>query len=140
MPLSDFEAVKTPIIYKGKILVEVRGLNLDDVTLLVRNHLADFQMLWKLYDPVNQKLLPNSADGIDQMIFGLLSNAPETAAKLIAIASDEPGETDKARRLPMPLQMKILIEVVKLTFEDVGGPLEFVGMLGRVLTAELPAS
>lgn len=130
MALSDFTPETKDVSYKGKTLVTVRGLNLDDVGLLMRRHLGDLQAVYRAYENIG-KLLPNNQD-IDALLFNFLANAPETAARMIANASGEPDNIDKARALPAPLQLKILIAIIELTFEDIGGPLEFAAMLRRI--------
>lgn len=131
MAFSDFTPETKDIVYKGKTLATVRGLNLEDVSTLMRNHIGDLQAIYQFYAP-SGKLLPVGVD-IDNMLFGLLTNAPETAVKMIVLAADEPDATAKVKRMPAPLQLKILIEIVKLTFEDAGGPLEFGAMLRRMM-------
>ncbi len=134
MGLADYVVVKRPVMYRGKMLVEVRGLNFEDVSVLVRNHLADLNTVFSAFAD-SGKSLP--ALDIEGLIFSLVTNAPDTAAKAIAIACDEPFETDKARSLVLPLQMKILIEVVRLTFEDFGGPLVLIGLVRQHVLASL---
>lgn len=139
MSLSDYTPERVDILYKGKTLIEVRGLNLEDVSFLVRRHLAELRalrafILARNADP--EKLLPND---IDAAILNLLVSAPLTAATMIALAADDLSNVTKALALPMPLQMKILLEVVRLTFEDVGGPLAFADMVGAVLRGMIAA-
>lgn len=138
MSLSDYVQARSAIEYKGKTLVEVRGLGTEDVMILIAGHLGELQGLYAMLEPGTRKLLPKAED-IERIIFDVITNAPGTAAKMIALASDEPNNDEAAKRLPMPLQMKILIEVVRLTFEDVGGPLAFAGMLDQALST-IPAS
>lgn len=139
MALSDFTPDTADVMYKGKTLVTVRGLNLEDISILMRNHIGDLQTIYAMVAP-SGKLLPSSID-VDNVLFSLLTNAPNTAVKMIQLAANEP-DADAARkveRMPAPLQLKILIEIVKLTFEDVGGPLEFGAML-RQLMPRLPSN
>jgi len=137
MPLSDFVPDTKDVVYRGKTLVTVRGLHLGDVGVLMRRHIDDLRTLYRMFDP-SGKLLPSEVD-IDGLLFSLITYAPETAAKMIALASDEPENTEQAKRLPAPLQLQILIEIVKLTFEDTGGPLEFGAMLRQTFLSQLAA-
>lgn len=138
MPLSDYIPETFDVIYKGKTLVTVRGLNLEDLGVLARNHIPELREMYRRFDPASTGSNFLSSD-IDAMIFSLIAEAPGTAAKMIAIASDEPGSVEQAKRLPAPLQLKILIEVARLTVEDVGGPLAF-GALLRQLMQRQPTS
>lgn len=135
MALADYEPERVTIEYKGKALASVRGLNFEDVTALIKTHLPALQAVY--VDARLRKLLPNDRN-IQGLILDLIIKFPETAAKAIEIASDEPGTADKARRLPLPLQMKLFIEIVRLTFEDVGGPLVFVAYVKNLIDQHFP--
>lgn len=49
----------------------------------------------------------------------ILTRAPRLAAGMIAVAAGEPDATDKAARLPFPLQMILLTEIYRLTFGEI---------------------
>lgn len=137
MALADFNPETRDIEYRGKILATVRGLNGNDCALLVRGHLDDLQVVFRLVAGMSrdEKLLP-SAPEIENMVFRVVTELPNFTARVIALACGEPAEEDKAKLIPMPLQITIAIEVIKLTFEDVGGPLAFAGMIrGLALSA-----
>lgn len=139
MALSDYQPDRVPVMYRDKVLVRVRGLNMEDVGLLMRHHLSDLQTIYQMYQ--DQKLLPNAVD-LQPLLLNLLTQAPVTAALTIAVASDDTDDFEvkvaAARRLSAPLQMKILGEIVRLTVQDVGGPLEFREMLTTMMS--LPTS
>lgn len=135
MALADYAPERSNIEYKGKPLATVRGLNLEDVTVLMRQHLDELRQVYSLVGANGGKLLPGETEAT---ILKLISDAPALASKIIAIASDEPDQAEAARRLSMPLQMKILLEVARLTFEDIGGPLVFAGMM-QAMVVNLPA-
>lgn len=135
MALADYAPERVDITYRGKALASVRGLNLEDVTVLMRQHLDELRQVYSLVGANSGKLLPGDTEAT---ILKLISDTPALAAKIIAIASDEPDQIEAARRLSMPLQMKILLEVARLTFEDIGGPLVFAGMM-NTMVANLPA-
>lgn len=132
--LSDYVIEKRSVTYRDKVLVEVRGLNYGDFCILVRNHLDEIGMVWAATS--DGKLLPEKLD-ITVLAFALATKSPDTAATLIALASDEPDGAEAARRLSMPLTIKIIIEVFKLTLEDVGGPLAFRELLAQAAAAEM---
>lgn len=148
MALADYQPERSTISHKDKPLISVRGLNFEDTTVLVRRHLPALQRLFEIYG--SRKLLPKEGEAepaiedvlhqIESIIFDLLVSSPDTAAQMIVLASDEPGATEAAKRLSMPLQLKILFEIVRLTFEDVGGPLAFGAMVRRILSMELTDS
>lgn len=140
MALADYEPERVVIEQKGKPLISVRGLNFNDTSVLIRNNLDDLRTILSAYR--DRKSLPDF--DINGMVVRLLTDMPLLAAKMIALASDEPNSEAAALRLPMPLQIDIISEIARLTFEDVGGPLAFLGRLvqlaGLVPSPGLPPS
>ena len=133
MLLADYTPERVAIKdYKGVPRMEVRGLSLDDVSLLIRSHLADLQ---RLYDMLNGGDVADAFKLLitDGFILKLLTDFPELAARMIAVAADEPGATANARRLPLPLQIMAIQAIMRLTFEDVGGPKAFVALIGSMI-------
>jgi hypothetical protein len=129
--LVEYVPERTPIAHKGKTLVTVRGLNYEDVTVLVRAHLKDISRLFAGFK--EKKLLPSD---IEPMLLDLLTSSPQTAATIIAIAADEPDYSAAALKLPLSLAVTILYELVRLTFEYVGGPLVLVTLILIIMWAE----
>jgi len=129
MPLADYQPERVRIDHRGKPLTEVRGLNLEDISVLVRSHLTELQVLYARFQ--------NTALDTEALI-QIISEAPGIAARVIALAADEPSQAViSARRLSMPLQIKILAEIIRLTFEDVGGPKAFVALVGQLAGVHL---
>lgn len=137
MALADYEPERVVIEHKGKPLISVRGLNFNDTSVLVRNHLADLRIILKAYR--DQKSLPDDLD-IEALVMRLLTDAPILAARMIAIACDEPHGEHNAKQLSVSLQVHIISEIARLTFEDVGGPLAFVGLVARIVGVVLAPS
>lgn len=138
MALADFTPERAKIVYRGKVLAEVRGLCLEDVSVLIRSHLDDIQRLYALVqDGGNADVLSRMAT--DGFLLKLVTDAPTLAGTILALASDEPGSEDAARRLPLPVQLRVLGEVMRLTFEDVGGPKAFVALVMQMVRKQLPA-
>ena len=100
---------------------EVRGLTLDDITTLVTEHLPTMEAVFD----TAQNNFAGKAEITNEDMVGvaveLAQEAPGFVAELIARAADEPGEIAKARSLPAPIQIKALVEIAELTFEEVGG-------------------
>ncbi len=136
MALADFTPERVAIHYKGKALAEVRGLCLEDVSLLVRYHLNDLQRLVELMRGADGDLFARL--NMDGFLLKLISDAPVLTGNVIAVASDEPSNGEQARRLPLPVQIRILQEIVRLTFEDVGGPKAFVALVTEMIGKQLP--
>jgi hypothetical protein len=139
MALADYVVQKRDVKdFNGKVLATVRGLNFEDISQLVRNHLPELTMVFQGASP-SGKLLPDDLD-INSLLFSLVVKAPNTAGKMLALGCDEPDEVEKAKLLPAPLQLKILGDIVSLTFEDVGGPLAFLEMVKIAVASQRQAS
>jgi hypothetical protein len=139
MALADYVVQRRDVLdSNGNLVAKVRGLNFEDISQLVRNHIDDLTAVFNSFSE-GGKLLPESLD-INEMIFRLIIKAPDTAGKMLALGCDEPNEIEKAKTLPAPLQIKLLGEITALTFEDVGGPLEFLAMVRIAVTSQLQVS
>ena len=136
MNLADFVPVKEPVvIVKTESPLMVRGLSLDDIAALLHQHIDDLDKLVGLY---NQAV--NGAEAavvVSAMSVTLVRDAPFIAAKIIALACDEPGAEMRARQLPLSAQVRAITAILRLTFEDIGGPkkaveslMNFIGGLG----------
>ena len=138
MALADYVVQRREVTDAGgKVVARVRGLNFEDISQLVRNHITELTVVLSGFSE-GGKLLPENLD-INAMLFSLVVKAPETAGKMIALGCSEPAFVEKAMTLPAPLQLKLLGEIVALTFEDVGGPLEFLAMVRMALVSQMPA-
>lgn len=139
MALADYVVQRRDVKdHNGRLVAQVRGLNFEDVSQLVRNHLTELTTVLNSFSE-GGKLLPENLD-IGVMLFRLIVKAPDTAAKMLTLGCDEPDQIDKAKSLPAPLQLKLLGEITALTFEDVGGPLGFLEMVRLAMVSQLPAS
>lgn len=118
MSLSDFQVDTVPIIRKGQTLFTVRGLNIEDLTSLTVKNLPAIQEAFKLYNDSKIEVFTQTA--LNKLILSLTVQLPGLVAEVISQAADEPEAADKARKLPMPLQVLALTEIVNLTFEEVG--------------------
>lgn len=129
--------------------ITVRGLSSHDVMRIVRVHGPS------LVTTLTSVLAGRSVeDGANEALAGefivrLAEQVPDAIADLIVIASDDQEPVkgfDIAKRLPLPVQLKVIQEVVKLTLEDFGGLGELVEtvvtMLGGMngLVAQMTSS
>jgi hypothetical protein len=95
----------------------VRGLSFADVAALVNKHRDELDTVIGVF---------TSGEGTpDAMLVTLLAEMPDLAAKVIAFASDEPGQHEKVKRLPVTVQLDALMAVGRLTFEEAGGVKKF---------------
>lgn len=83
--------------------ITLRGLNVEDVTGLIRRHGA---------------LIESWFEGeIDPM--HTITAAPGLVADMIACAADCPDAVDKAAQMPIGLQARAISEIFKLTFTEI---------------------
>lgn len=107
-------------MHKDKPLMEVRGLSLEDVTVLIRDRYDDIARLRDMAGLAQSEIY--SRLQADNFVLKILTEAPELGAEIIARAADQLDQADKAKLLPLGLQLKIMQVIVKLTLEDIGGP------------------
>lgn len=94
----------------------VRGLGLSDISRLVQNYRSDLE---GAFEKVSQAA--ESAVEDDGFIAGLLEQAPDLVAEIIALATDQPHKAKDAAKLPLSLQVAILEKAGELTFVGEGG-------------------
>jgi hypothetical protein len=137
MALADYVVQRRDVTdFNGKVVAKVRGLNFEDISQLVRNHLTELTTVFS-GAATEGKLLPENVD-INSLLLSLVIKTPDTAAKMLALGCDEPDAIENAKLLPAPLQLKILGEITALTFEDVGGPLLFLEMVKIAVASQRP--
>ena len=119
---ADLVIPTREVEFPGAGSFSVRGLSLDDVALLFREHV-------KVFEDTYEKIKED--DQIDMRVVAetLLSTAPECAAEIIALAGDALDQISKAKKLPLPVQLNALVDIAGLTFhseDDVKKTLELV--------------
>ena len=133
MSLAAFVPPKSVVSSRGGD-VEVRGLTLDDIAVLMRNHLDDVNALVELFE--RNAGAPTTDNLVSQIVtnaVSLIREAPGLVAMMIAMAADEPDSVDNARAMSMSLQVKVIKAIAELTFEEAGGPKNFIESLMMLL-------
>lgn len=139
MGLRDFKPEIVKIKFKpksGEQEFEVRGLNADDFTHLVKLHLADLDQAKLLYDAMKADIY--TRQNFDKFVLSLIGQAPGLVAEIISLAAGEPEIAPIYRRLPLPVTANALAEIVRMTLEEVGGVVPFVVALQSVFQAVAP--
>lgn len=106
----------------------VRGLSLNDVVVLVRNH---GDQLGKMFSEFS-KQSDLTAESVAGFALPLLQAAPQLAAEIIAAGSGDSDSWPEAMLLPFPVQLDALEKVARLTFESGGGPKKLVETVIRL--------
>lgn len=103
----------------GGVEVTFNALSFSDLTKLIANHRDELDEIVS-----NGKAALNS--GTSNIIVEMLMRMPDVGAEIIALSAGEPESIDVVKRFTFPTQVLILSEVVKLTFNEVGGVGKFV--------------
>lgn len=133
MSLADFSINKVKVDFRGGSL-NMRGLALEDFSVLLRHYLPEMNALFDLYD--NKETRDTAISQSGAFALKIVKEAPEMVAQLIVLAGDEPQELiDIARRLPLPVQVECVRNIIDLTFEEAGGAKKFLdSVMGMVAT------
>ncbi len=129
MPLAGYQPATLEVPLAGGNSFHVRGLSLNDISVLVREHFPDLDALAGLFDGFDTL----TVDQFEPLALSLVSQAPGFVANAIAVAAGE-GTAADAEQLPGPTQVKALLEIGDLTFIDVGGPKKAWEMIAGLLT------
>lgn len=136
MALADYQPLTRKVTLRNGDL-SLRGLGLDDVAVLMNEHLPDIDSIVSLYDDNMDSGSRVAATA--QFALILTRQAPALVATIIARAADEPDQVDKARSMGIAAQVECLKAVLEMTFEEAGGFRKFVENLTMILQGMAPA-
>lgn len=140
MALADYqpERVEIAVSVSGGGF-SVRAVGVGDLTLLFRAFLQDVETLASI---IRNRVDGRQLSAVDGALIAmdLIQRAPELVAGLIAIASDEPGATEQAGKLPLHAQVAALAAIGRLTFRDVDGLGNTLATLLQAAGAAVPAT
>lgn len=125
MSWTDYRAPTAEIPLGNGATGEVRGLNADDLAILVANHLEPISKATALY--AAQKRDQFSTANLHAFVIQTASSFPGLVSEVISLAADEPSL--KGRKIALGVQIAALNEIVRLTLEEAGG----LGNLSLVL-------
>lgn len=115
MNFADY-AIPTETVETPNGSWAVRGLGLEDIAFLVRQH-----------GPILRELYSQMAEGkfdvedVSGVIDRVLTQAPQLAALIIAAGGDAPEHAAKAAKLSISVQTDALEKIFRLTFNQEGG-------------------
>lgn len=137
MTLAAFKISTRPVSFKGGSF-ELRGLSLNDISVLMRDYLDDINALFKLYDA-------NAPQGVAMVesakfAIGFARDSPLLVASMIASCAGEPEAVDVAVRLPFDTTVECLQAIIELTFEEAGGAKKFFDKVMNLVTRIRPAA
>lgn len=126
MALTDFVLPTEEVSFPGGSFA-VRGLSLEDITVLLTTHGPVMEQFFKKYSGSPEESSPM------EIGMSLVAQAPTVAAQIIALAADEPEKADVIRKMNLAVQQKALEKIAKLTFDASGGPGKFVEAVIRLV-------
>ncbi len=140
MSLTAFEPKTEIVELPGGGSFAVRGLSLEDFTVLLRAHYEPISTLFDRY------VAESAAEAVDQKetggVMGLgdvrgvvleaLEHAPGLIGDVIARAAGETENPHRARLLPMGVQIDAIEKVIRLTLEAEGGLEKLVETVSRL--------
>jgi hypothetical protein len=111
--------------------MELRALDLDDVSLLISGHLGAIANALEIYQDMKADI--NESGSLDRFVVGLIRMLPDLTAEIIATSAGVPDLAHKARQLAFGVQLRSLSEIVRMTLEDTGGIKNLFAALPSVL-------
>jgi len=103
----------------------VRGLSLDDMSLLIVNNLDTMMEITTLYIQSQKDVL--AVTNMTDLVMVAVRSFPDFVSEVISTVTDTPELRNV--KLPAGLQIKIIQATLKLTIEDAGG----LGNLSAIL-------
>ena len=136
MALADYRPEHRVFSLKGGSFT-VKGISLTEFTTLIRHHMPDLEAIFDLGSQVLAGKTELTEDDVTQLAIAFAEQAPALAANVIALASGEEGEkaVSGARALPFPVQVDVIVAIVGLTFDEVGGVKKALGSIAGLLTS-----
>jgi hypothetical protein len=122
MSLSDFEIRYEDVMYQGRVATRVRGIALNDITKLIRQHLLELNAVFKMYEEEADKDV--SAMRAAEFALKLVDETPELVESIIIAATDDvetPELRAKLRKMPLGLTLEVMRKIIEITIEDAGG-------------------
>lgn len=126
MAFEDFVLPTEEVQLPGGSTFAVRGLSLQDITLLISKHGPVMEEFFRRYSG-DDKANPM------EIGMGLVAQAPVLVAQIIAIAADRADKVETVLKFPLVTQQDALEKLAKLTFDANGGPKKFVEAVLRLV-------
>lgn len=144
--LADYVAHREQIELNGTSF-SVGGVSFNGLTQLINTHFSDLDAIIQLVkQAMDGDLETVSESSVERIVLSAVSDAPGFVSNLIAIAAGEPTEkaVQAAAAIPAPKQIEIVLKIVKLTFEEVGGVKKGMEVVANLLMSskagqELPS-
>jgi hypothetical protein len=125
MSWTDYEAPTADIPLGNGKTGKVRGLNADDLAILLTNHLEPISKAAALYAAAKKDVYTKA--NLHSFVISCAKEFPDLMSEVISLAADEPSL--RTKKIALGVQMTALQEILRLTVEEAGG----LGNLSLVL-------
>jgi hypothetical protein len=99
-------------VMMGAVTVCIRALSLKEVSSLLKKHTGTISRTAEAFGPL---FVGANAVQIHTAALAALGECSDLVADAIAIAAGEPGKASQAAALPIEMQFRALIAIVRLT-------------------------
>lgn len=134
MAAIDYKTPTTEIPFPNGGSMTVRGLNLDDLSALLQDHLEPISKAVDAYRLHKESAFTNA--NLMTFILTLAKDFPGLVSEVISIATDEPGARNI--KFSLGIQVSALAAVSKLTLEEAGGLGNLFATLATLARGVLP--
>ncbi len=117
MSLKNLVIPEKSVEFGGESIT-VTGLDMEGIVILLQEDEEQFRKLFETEDLT---------------LIALIKLAPDFCTKMIATAAGEPNETEKVRKLPLGIQLKLLEAVWELTVLDMDDLGKVMGYLAEAV-------
>ena len=119
MTIAGYKAPRREVPLQGAESFSVKGLTLEDISVLIETHFNDLDGLIELFTSQSVDL---TMDNIKPIATAIVGQAPGFAANLIALAAGEPDAAPTIQKeFGAGVQIKAVMEIGDLTFSEAGG-------------------
>lgn len=125
MSWADYQPPTAEVPLGGGKTGRVRGLNVDDLSTLITNHLEQISKAVALYTASKKDVYTKA--NLHAFVIQTASQFPGLVSEVISLAADEPSLNGK--KIALGVQLAALNEIARLTLEEIGG----LGNLSLVL-------
>lgn len=119
MALRAYTPERREVKAEGQVLGEVRGLSLEAIGVLVREHMPDLEAIVDLFDQKDGAKALGAQDWMT-LALPLVTQAPGLVANVIALAGEEPQAAPDVMGWPASAQLSALVNIFQLTFSEIG--------------------
>lgn len=132
----------------GSELADVRGLNFQDLNILIQKNFENLDRLMTVWDHY-QEIAGKDTTGAEESMANMAAfftdiamTAPAIVVDVIALGADVDMEDQEAfesiQKWPMHAQARAVAMIYQLSIIDFGGPVKLLGVATRLLRDHAP--